>query len=144
MPRYYPSRVELLSHFPLDMGFAITIHKAQGRTLRRVIIAISDRYKNNLQMSYAALYVALSRVEYMDDIRLLVNGDNDDLVLALDYLNYLAPAPDIRSFFAGFQKNTGSGITWRLYPNTRALHAPMFMPEVNNGGISGNNLLVYY
>ena len=139
LPRYYPSRVELLSHFPLDMGFAITIHKAQGRTLRRVIIAISDRYKNNLQMSYAALYVALSRVEYMDDIRLLVNGDNDDLVLALDYLNYLAPAPDIRAFFLGFKKTPGSGITWRLYPNTKALHVQMFTPEVNNAGISGNN-----
>ena len=31
--KYYASRVELLNHFLLEMGFTITIHKAQGRTL---------------------------------------------------------------------------------------------------------------
>eukprot|EP00957_Ditylum_brightwellii_P055218 4185804-Ditylum_brightwellii.AAC.1 len=39
---YRPSKVTVKNHFPKDLGFAFTVHKEQGRTLERVIIALSD------------------------------------------------------------------------------------------------------
>jgi hypothetical protein len=38
-----PSRVVIQPHFPLHPGFAITVDKAQGQTLNRVIVALSKR-----------------------------------------------------------------------------------------------------
>ena len=59
---YLPSKVHVFAHFPLEMEFVITAHKAEGRTLDRVILALSERHGKGCNMSYAALYVALSRV----------------------------------------------------------------------------------
>ena len=61
---YLPSRVELKNNFPLELAFAITMHKAQGRTLSKVILALSDRGGSSAaQLTYASLYVALNRVK---------------------------------------------------------------------------------
>ena len=40
----HDSRVTITQHFPLQPGFAITIDKAQGQTLDRVIVALSKRH----------------------------------------------------------------------------------------------------
>ena len=66
---YQPSRVEVCSIFPLEPGIAITIHKAQGRTIQKVILCLSKRESANMNPKYAALYVALSRVKNKNDIR---------------------------------------------------------------------------
>lgn len=51
--------------FPLTLGYATTIHKAQGSTLRRAHIDIGVGCWESGQ-----LYVALSRVRHLDDLTL--------------------------------------------------------------------------
>ena len=57
-----PSRVVIQAHFPLHPGFAITVDKAQGQTLDRVIVALSKREMRLVNFMYACFYVAMSRV----------------------------------------------------------------------------------
>ena len=70
---YQPSRVEVRPLFPLEPGIAITIHKAQGRTIQKVILSLSRRKIDNINPEYAALYVVMSRVRYKEDIRLFLH-----------------------------------------------------------------------
>jgi UvrD-like helicase C-terminal domain len=87
------------------LGFAITIHKAQGQTLPAVILSLSD----NCQLSYASLYVALSRVKHCNDIRLLIHGSwqgNIEDWETIAYIPSLQPGKDINAFFAGFKINS--------------------------------------
>jgi len=53
--------------FGVDLAFAVTYHKVQGRTLESVIIDANS--VSNL--SVASIYVAISRTRSQDDIRLL-------------------------------------------------------------------------
>ena len=57
-----PSHVVIQQLFPLQPAFAITVDKAQGQTLDRVIVALSKRQLSITNFQYACLYVALSRV----------------------------------------------------------------------------------
>ena len=36
-----PSRVVITPHFPIQLGFAMTVEKAQGQTIEHVIVALS-------------------------------------------------------------------------------------------------------
>jgi ATP-dependent exoDNAse (exonuclease V) alpha subunit len=52
--------------FPVMLGWAMTIHAAQGSTLKRVYIDLPDRKP----FTTGLLYVALSRVEALAGLRL--------------------------------------------------------------------------
>ena len=52
--------------FPIMPAFAVTIHKVQGSTLRRVAIVCDDKFFASGQM-----YVAISRVRNLEDLFLL-------------------------------------------------------------------------
>ena len=102
---YRPSRVKLMNYFPIEPAFAMTVDKAQGRTMPRVILALSSRSSSHCQMTYAAIYVALSRVRNRNDIRLLLSGTNyaeqrDSLL----YLSTLKRDKSIDAFFAGYPR----------------------------------------
>lgn len=71
--------------FPLQLGYALTIHKAQGKTLDRVIIDI-DRGA----FAHGQLYVALSRTRRKSDM-LIKRGLNEDDVIF---------SPRIKSFLS--------------------------------------------
>ena len=102
---YLPSRVQIRSIFPLEPGFAITIHKAQGRTIEKVILSLSKRYANNLDPTYAALYVALSRVKCKEDIRLFLHYDlsGQPDYERITYIDSLKPDKSINAFFEGYK-----------------------------------------
>ncbi len=53
------------TQFPLQVGYALTIHKAQGKTLDRVMIDLSRG-----TFAHGQLYVALSRTRIFQDMRL--------------------------------------------------------------------------
>jgi hypothetical protein len=57
------------SYFPYELGFALTYHKLQGQTVRKIVLDINSHPKKNVTL--AALYVGLSRVRCGDDVRLL-------------------------------------------------------------------------
>ena len=102
---YRPSKVQIVSHFPLELQFVITAHKAQGRTLDNVILALSERHAKGCNMSYAAIYVALSRVKFRNNIRLLLASDKPLVWESLLYLERLKPEKSIKAFFEGYRHN---------------------------------------
>lgn len=101
---YLPSKVLIKPTFPLEPAFVSTVHKSQGRTMRRVILALSERNASCCDMTYAHIYVALSRVRMADDIRLLLHEETSGVYnwSNLEYITSLKPDKAIKAFFAGF------------------------------------------
>lgn len=62
--------------FPLQLGYALTIHKAQGKTLDKVIIDI-----NRGTFAHGQLYVALSRTRKKEDIHITKRIDDSDVII---------------------------------------------------------------
>ena len=58
------------SHFPLELGFALTCKKSEGQTISKVIIVLSQRDKINF--TFEGLNVASSRVKATQDERFFV------------------------------------------------------------------------
>ena len=66
---------------PVDLLFAVTYHKLQGLTLDKLILSINKHPNWRLRLVLSSLYVGLSRVHKLDDIRVLDYCDED-----VDYL----------------------------------------------------------
>ena len=82
----------------------MTVEKSQGRTLKRVILALSSRSSKSCQMDYSSLYVSLSRVRRREDMRLLLTGNTfSDQQMSLLYCESLKRNNAITAFFDGFQ-----------------------------------------
>ena len=58
------------SYYPVKLAYAITVHKAQGATLSRVVMDVRDAF------DYGQVYVALSRVRGLEGVWL--EGEIDD------------------------------------------------------------------
>ena len=78
---------------PIWPAFAITIHKSQGKTLKRVVVDLAGNLGKNMPQ---LVYVALSRVRSVNDIAILrgckyenINKPNPDLVAELERLRGL-------------------------------------------------------
>jgi len=71
--------------FPLQLGYALTIHKAQGKTLDRVIVDI-DRGA----FAHGQLYVALSRTRKKDDMLIKRNITEDDIIFSSRIKSFLS------------------------------------------------------
>ena len=71
----------------------------KGRTIRKVILSISEHPFRLIRMTWEGLYVALSRVKFRNDIRLLLrNGDRS----TIEYIFGLKRNKEIQSFFDGY------------------------------------------
>lgn len=70
--------------FPLQLGYALTIHKAQGKTLDRVIVDI-DRGA----FAHGQLYVALSRTRRKADMLLKKGITEDDIIFSARIKSFL-------------------------------------------------------
>ena len=103
---YKCSKVRVKNFFPVKPGFAITIYKAQGRTISKVILAISERQGNGCALNYRSIYEAFSRVKHKHDIRLLLFDDNGNRE-SLTYLTKLKADPCNLAFVEGFDTNGG-------------------------------------
>jgi len=104
---FAPSRVQLQAWFPVELAFSITVHKSEGRTLSRVIVALSQNPTAGCNFDHRKVHVALSRVRQREDIRLLLVGDTEgDQWHSLAYLEKLKPDPSIGFFFGGFRPAT--------------------------------------
>lgn len=71
--------------FPLQLGYALTIHKTQGKTLDRVIIDI-DRGA----FAHGQLYVALSRTRQKKDMFIKRALSEDDIIFSKRIKSFLS------------------------------------------------------
>lgn len=93
-----------------DLAFAMTVHKAQGRTIKRVVIALTSRPIHRNQLQYASIFVGMTRVTESNNIRLLEHGHGSRFGRrkdALSYLSGLLPHKNINIYNAGFENNNG-------------------------------------
>jgi len=93
-----------------DLAFAMTVHKAQGRTIKRVVIALTSRPIHRNQLAYASIFVGMTRVTESDNIRILEHGRGSGLGQrrhALGYLSGLLPHKNINIYNAGFERDNG-------------------------------------
>ena len=92
-----------------ELGFIITFHKIQGRTVPRLILELNPR-PFLPHLSFSMLLVALSRVRNSQDIRILPMHAGANL----SYLYKLKPDHRLALWQAGYQ-----GGRWA--PNTKAM-----------------------
>ena len=128
---YRASRIKVRPRFPLEPGFAITVNKAQGQTMDKVILALSYRpLSAMMQFSYSGLYVALSRVRKSSDIRLLLPGNtHTEQFSGLLYLTDLKADPYHLSVIQGFRQGAlvhhGNGNSTRRRWNRQAAYSKL-------------------
>ena len=117
--------------FPFDLGFAMTVHKAQGRTIDRVVLDLTCFPTTCGRMEFAAVFVAMSRVRSKEHIRLLKHrqvGFRHDAAKAYSYLSELRPDKYVMAFYHGFLQGSnaamagGGGLIWN--PRTSLDYSP--------------------
>jgi hypothetical protein len=100
------SKIRINQQFPLELAFAITVNKSQGRTIGYVILALSYNPAQGCNMGLQEIYVALSRVRVRGNIRLLLKGATPaEKRFSLAYINNMRPGITVDAFFSGFQNN---------------------------------------
>ena len=106
--RYLASRVSVRTPFRLETAFAITVHKSQGQTLKKVILALS-KGAGLKGFSYSHLYVALSRVAERGHLRLLLTGSLPEYQWrSMSYIKELSPNRYTLALLAGFRHGTNN------------------------------------
>ena len=103
--------IEVKEPFPFDLAFAMTVHKAQGRTIYRVVVDLTNHPHTICCMKYAAVFVALSRVQHQSHIRLLEHKPGISTEARSSFYNYLLHLKQDRSaaaFLHGFQAPSSS------------------------------------
>ena len=107
---FEPSRVQLRAVFPLQSALAYTIHKAQGETMNRAIIAMSQSPIHKWNFTYEQVHVAFSRVKQSSHLKLLLLGDTEDKKWgSITCVNRLAQDPCIGWYFMGFRRRLRPG-----------------------------------
>ena len=101
-------KVQTRPTFTFELAFAMTVHKAQGRTISRVVLALSMHPLHTSRMSYASIFVAMTRVRHRNHLRLLYhnNGYNTG-DMGVEYITRLRPDPDVLDYYAGFTNSSG-------------------------------------
>lgn len=113
-----PSRVFIQRMFPLELSAAVTVDKAQGRTLKKVVACLSQRCDNLYEMDINSIFVALSRVRKKNDLRLLIHSDSTTS-RQLKYIEHLCQDREYFDYMGGFQGEKNQPQTWN---RTSALH----------------------
>jgi len=86
----------------VELGFAITFHKVQGRTLQKIILDLNKR-PFNPPVTYTGFYVGVSRVKLSDNMRILPPQPGGDF----SHLLNLHPSLELRAWLSGFAVDSG-------------------------------------
>ena len=103
------AQVKVKEKFPFDLAFSMTVHKAQGRTIKRVVVDLTDHPYPICRMKYAAVFVATSRIKKSKHIRLLEPITVQNRKKLYEYLPTLIPDPSIAPFLHGY---SADGCPW--------------------------------
>ena len=97
--------------FPFDLAFSMTVHKAQGRTISRVIIDLTCHPVHTARMQFAAVFVAMSRVKCRKHMRLMPRPAQNHHK-SYKYLETLKPLESVTTFYNGYEQSSEQGFVW--------------------------------
>ena len=101
------SKAFLHDRLPIDLGFAMTFDKVQGRTMKKIILVLEHRPTRNID--FHLLLVSLSRTCGFSSMHFLTHNGRP-AVEALKHLCDLEPSADVMQFLAGY--NGAQGCLW--------------------------------
>jgi hypothetical protein len=85
----------------VELGYAITLHKIQGQTCKRLIVYLNFRpFKP--QISFPGFYVAVSRVRKSQDLRIMPIQPNTS---NLKYITSLTPPEKLTTWLTGYDND---------------------------------------
>jgi hypothetical protein len=85
----------------VELGYAITLHKIQGQTCKRLIVDLNFRpFKP--QISFPGFYVAVSRVRKSQDLRIMPIQPNTS---NLKYITSLTPPEKLTTWLTGYDND---------------------------------------
>ena len=96
---------------PFELAFAATIHKAQGRTIGKVVINLHCHPDETQRLKFAQIFVALSRVKTRQNIR-LIRHPNATHEQAYSRITELRQHPDVTALCKGFKPSAKGAFTW--------------------------------
>ena len=103
--------VQVRDPFQYNLAFAMTVYKAQGRTIHRLVLDLTYHDNHYTRMEFAAIFVAMSRVKSSSHIRLLPHPEKTRLE-AYQYLTYLKPSREAAAFYHGYEETNDGGMVW--------------------------------
>jgi len=103
------TKVHAQEPFPFDLAFAMTVHKAQGPTIKRVVVDLTHHPRCCCCMKCAAIFVAMSRVAETDHIRLLEPDTICQWESLCSCLSSIPPQKHIAPFLHGC---SADGLAW--------------------------------
>ena len=118
------SSVPMADYFPVELGFCITVPKAQGRTINKLIASLSKHPSKFLRLRWEQLYVILSRIPHRNEMRLLLQMGNRN---TLQYISELEKDPYTTYYFAGFPRESNSELVY--WDPTLAARAAGFLEK---------------
>ena len=101
--------VPMGDHFPIEVGFCITIPRAQGRTIHKLIASLSEHPCPFLRFCYEQIYTLLSRITGRNDLRLLLQMSNRN---TLQYISYLKMDNFTMYYFEGYPSESNHIISY--------------------------------
>jgi hypothetical protein len=110
------SEVHILELFPSQLAFAMTVHKAQGRTIDKVVLDLNYHPDNGSRLGFDGVFVALSSVHSRHNLRLM-RHDNTSFSKAYSDITKLKPSCHVTAFYRRFYHKTSpsDGETWDLH-----------------------------
>ena len=96
-------------HFPIELGFYITIPKAQGCTIHKLIASLSDHPCPFLRFCYEQIYTMISRITGRNDLRLLLQMSNRN---TLQYISELKKDNYTTYYFDGYPSESNHIISY--------------------------------
>jgi Helicase len=107
------SEVQIQNSFSSQLGFSMTVHKAQGRTIDKVVLDLHYKPNHNKRLKFDGIFVAFSRVRCCSSIR-LIKHRNTSFEEAYGYISRLRPAPNVMAFYRGSTRNPEEGQVWNM------------------------------
>jgi hypothetical protein len=83
-----------------DLAFAVTFHKMQGQTVKKIILDINCRPTSLGSLDFHAFYVGISRVKQGTNIRILPCQDNKKF----KHLLHLYPDENLKPWLESFER----------------------------------------
>jgi hypothetical protein len=110
------SEVEIHDTFSFQLGFSMTVYKAQGRTIDKVVLDLHYKRSHRKPLRLEGIFVTLSRVRRCSSIP-PIKHTHTSFQKAYGYISRLKPAP--RQSTGGTSSGYGTG-TWfnELIPST--------------------------